>query len=440
LKGQAGKVLRKIRTPAELGGIREVFVEVEVGGLDVGRAQGFERGAADDAVVDMASDGKGEEPMGERIVTGGGGDGVADFHGDFRIALARRGGEHVFHPVAAEQGLGEVQRGHRRPAEARDEIFFDAAAALDGREVAVLEAPPGGLGENVEDQVRGVAEHSPAAGEGGVVWVRGDDDRMRVLHRRGRIFGDWGSPEKDEALVLQADQIVSRDVRCPRDLGKRARAVAELERVDKRRIEATLAAVDAFDAGLGERVVREAQGKVRGALGGAEASAELVLELGEHCKSSSASYSIDPEISDANIMNLIPLLASLEAEPQTTWAPIVLLIIIGVGFAAVNVAASIFIGPGRTGPGKEETYESGMVPVGDTRKRFNVRFYIVAMIFLVFDVEIVFFYPWATIFPDAIAKGAPGGSGLLLIEIVLFVLILLLAYVYAWGKGVFQWD
>ena len=60
------------------------------------------------------------------------------------------------------------------------------------------------------------------------------------------------------------------------------------------------------------------------------------------------------------------------------------------------------------------------------------------MIFLVFDVEIVFFYPWATVFPDAIAKGS--ASGLLLVEIVLFVLILLLAYVYAWGKGVFQWD
>ena len=55
----------------------------------------------------------------------------------------------------------------------------------------------------------------------------------------------------------------------------------------------------------------------------------------------------------------------------------------------------------RTGPGKEATYESGMVPIGDTRKRFNVRFYIVAMIFLVFDVEIVFFYPWATIFAPA---------------------------------------
>src|SRR4030095_13572355 len=139
----------------------------------------------------------------------------------------------------------------------------------------------------------------------------------------------------------------------------------------------------------------------------------------------------------------LPLLlaASLEPDPQNAWAPVVLLVVIAVGFAVTNIAASVFIGPGRTGPGKEETYESGMVPVGDTRKRFNVRFYIVAMIFLVFDVEIVFFYPWATIFPDAAAgvKTVVGG-GLLLIEIILFVAILLLAYVYAWGKGVFDWD
>jgi len=137
-------------------------------------------------------------------------------------------------------------------------------------------------------------------------------------------------------------------------------------------------------------------------------------------------------------MNILPLLASLEPDPQNSWAPVLLLIVIAVGFAVSNVALSIIIGPGRTGKGKEETYESGMVPIGDTRKRFNVRFYIVAMIFLVFDVEIVFFYPWATIFPDAIAKGS--ASGLLLVEIILFVVILLLAYIYAWGKGVFQWD
>jgi NADH:ubiquinone oxidoreductase subunit 3 (subunit A) len=135
--------------------------------------------------------------------------------------------------------------------------------------------------------------------------------------------------------------------------------------------------------------------------------------------------------------------AGLEPDPQYAWAPVILLIVIAVGFAATNLVASLIIGPSRTGPGKETTYESGMVPIGDTRKRFNVRFYIVAMIFLVFDVEIIFFYPWATIFGDAVANPPPKGlisPGLLLIEMLLFVAILLLAYVYAWGKGVFQWD
>ena len=111
---------------------------------------------------------------------------------------------------------------------------------------------------------------------------------------------------------------------------------------------------------------------------------------------------------------------------------------IAVGFAAGNLVLSSIIGPSRTGPGKETTYESGMVPIGNTQQRFNVRFYIVAMIFLVFDVEIVFMYPWATIFARNVAN--PDFGGLLLIEILVFVAILLLAYFYAWGKGVFRWD
>ena len=132
--------------------------------------------------------------------------------------------------------------------------------------------------------------------------------------------------------------------------------------------------------------------------------------------------------------------AAAMPDPRASWAPIVLMIIIGVGFAAGNVLISLLIGPRRTGPGKEATYESGMVPVGDTRKRFNVRFYIVAMIFLVIDVEIVFFYPWASIFAPVVRSGTPDQSTVLLIERVVFVALLLVAYVYAWGKGVFRWD
>jgi NADH-quinone oxidoreductase subunit A len=143
-----------------------------------------------------------------------------------------------------------------------------------------------------------------------------------------------------------------------------------------------------------------------------------------------------------NVLPLLSLLAESDA-PRAAWAPVVLLLVIGIGFAAGNIVLSVIIGPSRTGPGKEETYESGMVPIGDTRKRFNVRFYIVAMIFLVFDVEIIFLYPWAAIFSPASANRTPDGrqfGAMLLVEMVIFVAILLVAYLYAWGKGVFRWD
>ncbi len=140
-------------------------------------------------------------------------------------------------------------------------------------------------------------------------------------------------------------------------------------------------------------------------------------------------------------LNMLPMLGQVD-EPVSNWAPIVLMIVIAIGFAVGNLALSLIIGPSRTGPGKEVTYESGMVPVGDARRRFNVRFYIVAMIFLVFDVEIVFLYPWATIFAPSLQNKSHTGldAGLLLAEILIFVAILLLAYIYAWGKGVFRWD
>ncbi len=136
---------------------------------------------------------------------------------------------------------------------------------------------------------------------------------------------------------------------------------------------------------------------------------------------------------------LFPLAETLD--PRYAWAPVLLLLIIGIGFAVGNVVLSLIVGPRRDGPMKSTTYESGMMPIGDTRQRFNVRFYIVAMIFLVFDVEIVFFYPWATIFAPAVQQNGRGFvSALLLGELLVFVVVLLVAYFYAWGKGVFKWD
>ena len=137
-------------------------------------------------------------------------------------------------------------------------------------------------------------------------------------------------------------------------------------------------------------------------------------------------------------MTTLTLLAQ-SADPRVAWLPVVLLLVIGIGFAVGTLAVSLWIGPKRTGPGKETTYESGMVPIGDARQRFNVRFYLVAMIFLVFDVEIVFFYPWAALFPNAVVNDIGLGTRLL-VSMGIFIVILLVAYFYAWGKGVFRWD
>ena len=96
---------------------------------------------------------------------------------------------------------------------------------------------------------------------------------------------------------------------------------------------------------------------------------------------------------------------------------------------------------------KESPYESGVEPVGDTKKRFNVRFYLVAMIFLVFEVEVLFLIPWLTIFPkgafDVLGLGGAEYAiryGVLFAAMLTFVGIILVAYLYAWGKGVLRWD
>jgi NADH-quinone oxidoreductase subunit A len=144
---------------------------------------------------------------------------------------------------------------------------------------------------------------------------------------------------------------------------------------------------------------------------------------------------------------------------QSDYAVVGLLILAAIGFALLNVAATHgldrILKTGRRGPVKDSTYESGMIPAGDTRRRFNVRFYIVAMLFLLFDVEIVFFYPWAALFGrlQPVGKVDPTdpqwaaamihagfGPGYFLSVMMVFIAILAVGYVYAWKKDVFRWD
>lgn len=132
---------------------------------------------------------------------------------------------------------------------------------------------------------------------------------------------------------------------------------------------------------------------------------------------------------------MTPLLADVAL---THYFPILILIGMAVTFAVANVVLSLIIGPRRDGDVKSLAYESGMNPVGTARKRFNVRFYIIAMTFLVFDVEVIFLYPWAITYANV--DPSSGEATLFLFRVLFFMLTTVIAYVYGYRKGVFRFD
>ena len=134
-----------------------------------------------------------------------------------------------------------------------------------------------------------------------------------------------------------------------------------------------------------------------------------------------------------------PALLANMSDPRMSWAPVVLLMLMGIGFAVGNGLLSSIVGPSRTGKVKEETYESGMTPVGDAKRRFNVRFYLVAILFVAFDVEIVVMYPWAASFAHMLQIDPVIGQRTM-IAVGVFVALVFVGYLYDIGKGVLKWD
>jgi len=122
----------------------------------------------------------------------------------------------------------------------------------------------------------------------------------------------------------------------------------------------------------------------------------------------------------------------------STYYPIFAYLILLILFAVGVMIATHTIGPNKKTAVKQMPYESGMDPIGDARQRFDVKFYLVAVMFLVFDVELLFLYPWAVVayreggIPDVL-------RGPVFWSVLTFVLLLLVAYVYDWKKGVFRW-
>jgi NADH-quinone oxidoreductase subunit A len=114
------------------------------------------------------------------------------------------------------------------------------------------------------------------------------------------------------------------------------------------------------------------------------------------------------------------------------YAPIGIMIVLAVVFGIVLANINKWIGPKRPSEEKLSTYESGMEPVKSARERFSVKFYLVAMLFIVFDIEIVFMYPWAVKFRELGMFG--------LVEMLVFIGILLVGYLYILKKGALRWD
>ena len=124
--------------------------------------------------------------------------------------------------------------------------------------------------------------------------------------------------------------------------------------------------------------------------------------------------------------------AEILLEYLTKYFPILLFIFVTLTFGIVTLLISYFVQPRYPEPEKLTTYECGSEPFSDARMPFPVRYYIFAMLFVIFDIEVIFLYPWAVVFKDIGVIG--------LVEMMIFIGLFVVAYVYAWRKGALEWD
>ena len=124
--------------------------------------------------------------------------------------------------------------------------------------------------------------------------------------------------------------------------------------------------------------------------------------------------------------------SELLLEYLSRYFPVLVFVFIAMAFGVGTLLISYFVQPKYPEPEKLSTYECGSEPFSDARMPFPVRYYIFAMLFVIFDVEVIFLYPWAIVFSKIGLIG--------LIEMLIFIGLFLVAYVYAWRKGALEWD
>jgi NADH-quinone oxidoreductase subunit A len=118
--------------------------------------------------------------------------------------------------------------------------------------------------------------------------------------------------------------------------------------------------------------------------------------------------------------------------------PILMFVLVGIAVGVLPVAMGFMLAPSKPDPEKLSPYECGFEAFEDARMKFDVRYYLIAILFILFDLEIAFLFPWATIFKDIVASESIKWFGF--IEMLVFVTVLVVGYVYAWAKGALEWE
>jgi NADH:ubiquinone oxidoreductase subunit 3 (subunit A) len=123
----------------------------------------------------------------------------------------------------------------------------------------------------------------------------------------------------------------------------------------------------------------------------------------------------------------------------STYYPVFLFVLLIVGLVIAILIGAHVIGPRRRTPVKDMPYESGMDPIGSAKQRYDVKFYLIAILFLVFDVELLYLYPWAVSAYELFKDEAERLQTAIFWELLVFIATLAVAYLYAWRRGVFKW-
>jgi len=125
------------------------------------------------------------------------------------------------------------------------------------------------------------------------------------------------------------------------------------------------------------------------------------------------------------------------------YIPILIVFIFVAGFAVTNIVLSHVVGKRKNTRAKLMPYECGMDPVGSAHQRFSVKFYLIAMLFILFDIEAIFLLPWAVVFKamsGALTLHGQSARAFVFFEMMIFIAVLLVGYVYVWKKGLFEWN